>query len=75
MNPRDFSASVLLTRLELMRELLADLDQIGDVTEVELIERRITRRALERILTQLEPALRCLRAQRCAVARGSAGLT
>ena len=53
MSPRDFSAEVLVLRLDLMRELLDDLDAMGDVTVGSLTQDRITRRAAERILTQL----------------------
>lgn len=53
MSPRDFSAEVLVVRLDLMRELLDDLDAMGDVTVGSLTQDRITRRAAERILTQL----------------------
>ena len=53
MSPRDFSREVLQVRLGLMRELLDDLDAMGDVTVGSLMQDRITRRAAERILTQL----------------------
>lgn len=53
MSPRDFSREVLQVRLGLMRELLDDLDAMGDVTVGSLTQDRITRRAAERILTQL----------------------
>lgn len=53
MSPRAFSADVVTMRLALMHELLADLDAIGDVDTSRLRRERITRRALERVLTQL----------------------
>ena len=53
MSPRDFSREVLQVRLGLMRELFDDLDAMGDVTVGSLTQDRITRRAAERILTQL----------------------
>ncbi len=53
MSPRALSIQVVTLRLALMRELLADLDAVGDVDLARLESDRITRRALERILTQL----------------------
>lgn len=53
MSPKQFSSAVVTARLVLMKELLDDLDTIGAV-DVERLQRdRITRRALERVLTQL----------------------
>lgn len=53
MSPRDFSGEVLQVRLGLMRDLLDDLDVVGEVTVASLEQDRLTRRAIERILTQL----------------------
>jgi uncharacterized protein YutE (UPF0331/DUF86 family) len=46
-------AAVIQERLRLIRDLLADLDVIGDVTADRLQQDRIVRHAVERILTQL----------------------
>ena len=46
-------ADVLVLRLGLMRELLADLDSVGEVDALRLRDDRLTRHAVERILTQL----------------------
>ncbi|MDN5572002.1 MAG: DUF86 domain-containing protein [Propionibacteriaceae bacterium] len=53
MTPKDFSASVVLERLALMRQLLADLEVLGDVSPQRLAGDRLTRHAVERIVTQL----------------------
>ena len=53
MSPRAFSAQVVSTRLTLMRELLEDLDAVGPVDADRLLRDRLTRRAVERVLTQL----------------------
>lgn len=53
MSPRDLSSSTITARLRLLRELLDDLDLLGEITEGLLETDRIRRRALERILTQL----------------------
>ena len=53
MTPRPFVPDVVTMRLTLMRELLDDLDDVGDVDPERLRTHRLTRRALERILTQL----------------------
>lgn len=53
MTPRELDADVVHARLRLMRELLDDLEEVGEVT-ADLLEReRLTRRAVERILGQL----------------------
>jgi uncharacterized protein YutE (UPF0331/DUF86 family) len=46
-------ADVLILRLGLMRELLADLESVGEVDARRLRNDRLTRHAVERILTQL----------------------
>lgn len=46
-------AEVVVLRLGLMRELLADLDSVGEVDALRLRDDRLTRHAVERILTQL----------------------
>lgn len=53
MTPRPFSSEVVTMRLTLMQELLDDIDEVGPVDVDRLATDRITRRALERILTQL----------------------
>lgn len=53
MSPRDFNAHVVQLRLSLIRDLLGDLEQIGSVSGTDLLENRILRHAVERILTQL----------------------
>ena len=54
MSPRDFSGEVLQVRLGLMRDLLDDLDAVGEVKVASLEQDRLTRRAIERILTPVE---------------------
>ena len=46
-------ADVIATRLRLMHELLADLDSVGPLDARRLRDERLTRHAVERILTQL----------------------
>jgi len=46
-------AAVVQERLRLIRELLDDLSDIGEVTASRLRRERITRHAVERIVTQL----------------------
>lgn len=46
-------AEVVVLRLGLLRELLADLDSVGEVDALRLRDDRLTRHAVERILTQL----------------------
>lgn len=53
MSPRDFSSAVVTRRLTVMRELLDDLESLGDLTQERLEEDRLALRALERIMTQL----------------------
>ncbi len=48
-----FDTEVVVTRLGLMRELLRDLDAAGQVDARRLGTDRLTRHAVERILTQL----------------------
>lgn len=45
--------AIVSERLRMIRELLDDLDQIGDVTAERLAKDRITRHAVERIVTQM----------------------
>lgn len=52
-SPRDLNPDVIQARLLLLRELLQDLDLLGEVTLEHLSSDRLARRALERILTQL----------------------
>ena len=53
MSPKRVSPELVHARLALLRELLGDLETLGDVTAHDLENDRIRRRALERILTQL----------------------
>lgn len=53
MSPRDLSTQTITARLLVMRELLDDLDAVGDLTADDLARERLRRRAAERILTQL----------------------
>lgn len=53
MTPPEFDTDVVQARLRLIDELLADLIAIGTVTGETLREDRITRHAVERVLTQL----------------------
>lgn len=53
MTPRELDADVVHARLRLMRELLDDLEEVGEVTPERLERERLTRRAVERILGQL----------------------
>jgi uncharacterized protein YutE (UPF0331/DUF86 family) len=53
MTPRPFDADTVQAKLRLMDELLGDLTEIGAVTAERLVSDRLTRHALERILTQL----------------------
>lgn len=53
MTRRDLSAATVVARLDLLDELLDDLRSLGQLTAAELEERRIERRATERILSQL----------------------
>lgn len=53
MTPPRVDALSVQAKLGLLRELLEDLDAVGDVDEVRLREDRLTRRAVERILTQV----------------------
>lgn len=45
--------AVVYERLRLIRQLLDDLDEVGELTAGELEEDRIRRHAVERIITQL----------------------
>lgn len=53
MTPRRFDPEVVHARLREIRTLLDDLASVGEVTVERLTEERITRYAVERILTQL----------------------
>ena len=46
-------SAVVQERLRLIRDLLADLDQVGAITAERLTHDRIVRHAIERIVTQL----------------------
>jgi uncharacterized protein YutE (UPF0331/DUF86 family) len=49
----NIDVAIVQERLRLMRALLVDLDQIGEVTAERLNDERIVRHAIERIITQL----------------------
>lgn len=51
--PRELDADVVHARLRLIRELLDDLEDVGEATKERLEQERLTRRAIERILGQL----------------------
>ncbi len=53
MTPKDLSAATITARLVIVDELLEDLDALGPLTGDDLRSRRLDRRALERILSQL----------------------
>lgn len=53
MTPAPLSPDVLVVRLRSMRELLADLSAVGEVTAARLEGDRMLRHAVERVLTQL----------------------
>jgi len=53
MSPRSLDPEVVLSRLDLMSQLLDDLAGIGDVPAERLLGDRLLRHAVERILTQL----------------------
>jgi uncharacterized protein YutE (UPF0331/DUF86 family) len=53
MSPREFDAGVVQARLALIRDLLDDLQSVGEVT-VDLLQKdRMLRHAVERVLGQL----------------------
>lgn len=51
--PPVMDAETLHAKLRIMRELLDDLESVGDVTARQLDRERLTRHAIERVLTQL----------------------
>jgi uncharacterized protein YutE (UPF0331/DUF86 family) len=53
MTPRPLDLDVVHVRLRKIRELLADLESIGDVTEPRLLDDAVSRHAVERILTAI----------------------
>lgn len=53
MTPGELDFDVIALRLRLMRELLEDLESLGQLSAATLRSDRIRRRAAERILTQL----------------------
>jgi uncharacterized protein YutE (UPF0331/DUF86 family) len=53
MSPKRLDFSVVQSRLRLMRELLDDLDSVGNIDAQGLTSHRLTRHAVERILAQL----------------------
>jgi uncharacterized protein YutE (UPF0331/DUF86 family) len=53
MMPRRFDAAVIEEKLVLMRELLDDLEAVGDVSPQRFEAEHLTRHGVERMLTQL----------------------
>lgn len=53
MTPREFDPASIQAKLELLRDLLDDLDEVGAIDVDRLEGDRLTRHAIERILTQL----------------------
>lgn len=53
MTPRPLDLDMVHVRLRRIRELLADLESVGDVNESRLAQDAITRHAVERILTAI----------------------
>lgn len=53
MTPARLDPAVVEEKLELMRELLDDLAEVAEITPERLHTERLTRHAVERILTQL----------------------
>lgn len=53
MTPRRFDPEIVHSRLREIRALLDDLESVGEVTAETLEQDRITRHAVERILTQV----------------------
>jgi uncharacterized protein YutE (UPF0331/DUF86 family) len=53
MSPKRLDVAIVHSRLRMIRELLDDLDSMGDSTVTGLASDRLTRHAVERILTQL----------------------
>lgn len=53
MTPPELDVDLVHARLRLMRELLDDLQSVGDITHQRLEDDRMLRHALERIITQL----------------------
>jgi uncharacterized protein YutE (UPF0331/DUF86 family) len=51
--PRSLDRDALQAKLAMLRDLLDDLEQLGEVSEDDLVSDRIRRYAVERILTQL----------------------
>jgi len=51
--PRDFRAAVVQARLAQMRELLGDLDRLGDVSAEQLRSDRFLRHVVQHVLVQL----------------------
>lgn len=53
MSPKDFRATVVQSRLAQMRQLLADLERVGDVTAEQLQDDRFLRHVVHHVLVQL----------------------
>jgi uncharacterized protein YutE (UPF0331/DUF86 family) len=51
--PRALDRDALHAKLRMLRDLLDDLEQLGELTQSELAEDRVRRYAVERIVTQL----------------------
>lgn len=53
MTPKRLDPHLVREKLTGIRDLLTDLDEVGDVSAAEMIEHRPTRHIVERVLTQL----------------------
>ncbi len=53
MTPRKLEPDVVQARLRAIREMLADLEAVGVITTERLASDRVTRYAIERILTAI----------------------
>ncbi|HZI98641.1 MAG TPA: HepT-like ribonuclease domain-containing protein [Actinomycetales bacterium] len=53
MSPKDFRATVVQSRLSQMRQLLADLERVGDATDQQLESDRFLRHVVHHVLVQL----------------------
>jgi uncharacterized protein YutE (UPF0331/DUF86 family) len=51
--PRSLDRDALQAKLRMLRDLLDDLEQLGELSEEDLVKDRVRRYAVERILTQL----------------------
>lgn len=64
--------SIVMARLKLMRALLVDLQDVGEVTAERLDRERLIRHAVERIVTQLVDLAVSINSHVAAATRGEA---